>query len=648
VTSLPLQWRGDASRHPLTRLRRDAETKPRSIAYRFVGSRGGTVDEPLAMTYAELDCRARAVAVELRLLNGQGSRAAVVCAQGPDYVVGFLACLYAGVVAVPLCRPDTGWGTERLASVLPGSRVDAIITDAPGEEDARSLVADHPALDGCDVVRVDRIPAERADLWHPPALTEETVAYLQFTSGSTSAPRGVRITHGNLAQGVRQCELAFRVHHDSVTVTWLPLYHDLGLMLGLLGPLGIGASCVLMSPHDFIRNPLTYLRAITRWQGTITSGPSFNLDMCVDRVREPDLAALDLSSLEVLGNGGEGVRASALRRFNHRFAPCGFRPEAHTPSYGLAEATLVVTSAPFGEPPRLLFCDREALIEGRAVVLARATAADPAPAPRDGGTVELVSCGVPVDQRVLITDADGRVLPELSVGEIWACGPNVSPGYTGAAAADAFTDQPRHPEGPRETGPWLRTGDLGFLDEGQLYVTGRAKDVIIVNGRNHWPGDLEPTVENAEPVFRPNRVAAFRVDVDDRECLVVAAEIDQRAARQRNLADEALERSVRGALLRNHGVELHELVCVRAGSLPMTTSGKLRRAECRDAYLAGSLARRQNPQPRREEPALVEPPPEGDRRQLGARRADEERQSGKERRAGATGRDLGVPVGSPP
>ncbi|MGW2050891.1 fatty acyl-AMP ligase [Streptomyces sp. NPDC001858] len=592
-------WPALPPHHPVARLRRLAHDRPHDIAYRFVGSRGGTVDEPLTWTYAELDRRVRSVAAELQSRCAPGSRAALVCPQGPHYVTAFLACLYAGVVAVPLCEADSAGGADRLSSVLPSSGVQVVLTDDAGGEDVRRLLAGDPRLTGYEVIRTDEVAGDGCDDrsghgsgdgsgdWLPVDLAPEAVAYLQYTSGSTSAPRGVQITHGNIARAVAQVRTAFRVGPSSVAVSWLPLYHDLGLMLGVLGPLGLGLTCVLMGPADFIRRPLTYLRAISRWRGTITSGPCFNLDLCVDRVRGTALDDLDLSSLRVLGNGGEQVRAATLRRFSEHFAPCGFRPEAHTPSYGLAEATLVVTCVPLDEAPRVLVCDREALARADVV------AADAGTAPEQ--VVELVSCGVPVEQRVCVTDPAGRVLPERRVGEIWTRGGNVSPGYAGDPGIGTFHDRPREADGDDADGDvdgaWLRSGDLGFLADGQLYVTGRVKDVVIINGRNHWPTDLEATVEDAVPAFRPNRIAAFRFDVTGRERLVMVAEVDPRAVREQQMTDTVVEQAVRTALLARHGVELHELVPVQPGSLPMTSSGKLRRGACREAYASGRLVR---------------------------------------------------------
>jgi acyl-CoA synthetase (AMP-forming)/AMP-acid ligase II len=580
-----------SAHHPVSRLRLLAHDRPSDIAYRFVGSRGGTVDEPLTWTFAELDRRVRAVAAELQSRCAPGNRVALVCPQGPQYVVAFLACLYAGVVAVPLCETDSVWGADRLSSVLPGAGAHAVLTDDAGDQDVRRLLTGSPRLAALGVVRTDQVPGDRCADWLPPDLRPEAVAYLQYTSGSTSAPRGVQITHGNIAQAVAQVGSASQAGPSSVVVSWLPLYHDLGLMAGVLGPIGVGASCVLMGPADFIRRPLTYLRAISRWRGTTTSGPCFNLDLCVERVSGSALDDLDLSSLTTLGNGGEQVRASSLRRFSEHFARCGFRPEAHTPSYGLAEATLVVTCVPADEAPRVLACDREALARGHAVT----ADADADTGTPDTGTaaervVELVSCGVPVDQRVCVTDPAGRVLPDRRVGEIWTCGGNVSPGYAGDATAGTFHDRPKDARDDAD-GAWLRTGDLGFLADGQLYVTGRVKDVVIINGRNHWPTDLEATVSAAVSAFRPSRIAAFRFEVTGRERLVMVAEVDPKAVREQKTTDTAVEQAVRTALMVKHGVELHELVPVRPGSLPVTSSGKLRRTACREAYESGRLVR---------------------------------------------------------
>ncbi len=539
--------------------RRHAALTPDRPAYAFLPD-GET--ESVRFSFAGIDLRARAVAAALQGRGLAGERVLVAYPSGPEYVQSFLGCLYAGAVAVPCDEPRSGPGAERLA----GIRADA--------RPALALAADAgPGLAGLPTLDAAHVPDSAADAWTDPATGPADLAFLQYTSGSTRQPRGVMVDHGNLLANERCIAEACGHDRDSTFVGWVPFFHDMGLVANLLQPLYLGSLSVLMPPMAFLQRPGRWLRAVTRYRAHTSGGPNFAYDLCVERVGAAERAELDLSGWRVAYNGAEPVRADTLRRFADSFAPQGFRAGAHFPSYGLAEATLLVATGPKDRPPPTLTADPAALRDGHV-----------RPAPDDTPGTELVGNGTarPGTELRIVDPATATPCPDGRVGEIWVRGPGVARGYWDRPAESRRLLAARLDGGD---GPYLRTGDLGALYDGELFIAGRHKDLIVVRGQNHYPHDLERTAERAHPALRPTCAAAFTTARDGEEALVLCCELTSYRAPDL----PAIAEAVRAALATRHGIALHTLVVLRRGGIPKTTSGKVRRRHCRAAYLEGTL-----------------------------------------------------------
>ncbi|MBX6766859.1 MAG: fatty acyl-AMP ligase, partial [Actinomadura rubrobrunea] len=406
-------------------------------------------------------------------------------------------------------------------------------------------------------------------------------AFLQYTSGSTALPKGVVVTHEALAHNLELMRVALRHDERLRMVSWLPMFHDMGLIGNVLAPLWVGGTMILMEPLAFVKRPARWLRLIDRERATVSGGPNFAYDLCVRRVRDEEIEGLDLSGWRSAFNGAEPIRPATLRAFAERFAPYGFRPNAWWPCYGLAEATLFVTGNTVGAEPTTLDVDPDALQLGDVV-------------PADGGRTLVSSGRTWLDRTVLIVDPDTRrPVPPGRVGEIWIGGPGLPAGYWENPEATEETFGARTVGGDPDDGPYLRSGDLGFVHEGELYVTGRLKDVLIVAGRNHYPQDIEATAEDAHPAIRKGCVAAFSVDDGDGERVVVVAGAGQGAVKpgEQGAALRAeIARAVRARVTAEHGIEVHDVAVVGPNTVPKTSSGKLQRRACRAAYLAGRYA----------------------------------------------------------
>ncbi|MFI6482421.1 fatty acyl-AMP ligase [Nonomuraea sp. NPDC050663] len=551
----------------LARVAQWAREIPDAPAYTFVDHLGDGARHTL--TWRQADLKARALAVRLGEVAGPGDRVALLVPQGLSYVVAMLGTLYAGLVAVPLFSPD-----------LPGhaSRLEHAFADAAPTVVATTR-ATLPLITGFGgtgfggtgfegtVVLVDAVSDLLADEFAGlPDLDPDDLAYLQYTSGSTRSPAGVEITHGNVSANAAQLYSAFRgTPRTSTAALWLPLFHDMGLIATIMAPIVGGNHVAFMDPVAFVMKPSRWFELLASFDDVFTGGPNFAYEYCLARCTDDELAGLDLSGVQVMLNGAEPVRPATVERFNARFAPYGLRPEAHTPAYGLAEATVFVTATGRDEPARFTSFRRDSLNAGRAV-----------PHAGDGPASTLVSCGRPYGQEIRIV-ADAGPLPEGHVGEIWVKGPNVARAYwrDPERTARVFADG------------WLRTGDLGVVHDGELYVTGRLKDLVIVDGRNHYPQDIETTVQEADEAIRRDHVAAFAVPGDDTERLVVVAERSRRGA---GTPAPEVERRVRAAVAGGHNLAVHDFVLVEAGEVPRTSSGKIARRACREAYLAGALA----------------------------------------------------------
>lgn len=545
----------------ISRVARWAREIPDEPAYTFVDHLGDGARRTL--TWGQVDRKARALAVRLRELTEPGERVAVLAPQGLDYVVAVIGALYARVIAVPLFTPDLPGHADRLVRAYADADPAVVLTTTAALPSVREFAESGPVL------AVDTVSDLLADEWEDEPLGPGDLAYLQYTSGSTRAPAGVEITHGNIEANALQLWEAFRARpRTSVAALWLPLFHDMGLIATVALPIVGGNQVAFMDPVAFVMHPVRWLRLLSEFDDVYTGGPNFAFEYTAARVTEADKAGLDLSGVQVMLNGAEPVRPGTGAAFHAAFAGCGLRPEAHTPAYGLAEATVFVSATARDEVGKITDFDRDALGEGRAV-------------PCSGGAkTTLVSCGRPTGQRVRIVRAAGAAAgQEGEVGEIWVQGPNVARAYWGdpARSAEVF-----RAEIDGEEGTWLRTGDLGVIYDGELYVTGRIKDLIIVDGRNHYPQDIEATVQEACDAVRRDHVAAFAVPGEETERLVVVAERSRRGL----AADPAeVTRLVRAAVARNHDLSVHDVVLTEAGAVPRTSSGKIARRACLQAYL---------------------------------------------------------------
>src|ERR687898_737743 len=489
-------------------LRWRASREPRRRAYTFLG--GGEAEES-SVDYGELDRQARAVAAWLETLGVvDGERALLLSPPGLRYIAAFLGCLYAGVVAVPAYPPRPNRSDMRLRVIAADSGATVALTTTRILSSLERRSAYAPELKSLRWLATDD-GKDPAGSWRRPEVGANTLALLQYTSGSTAAPKGVKLTHGNLLHNLAMIYHALNYTSHSQGVTWLPPYHDMGLIGGVLQPLYAGFPVALMSPTSFLQHPLKWLQAISRLGATTSGGPNFAYDLCARRITPEERATLDLSSWEVAFTAAEPIRQETLERFAAAFAPCGFRREAFYPAYGLAEATLFVSGGSKTAPPVVLPVKGVELKRDRVVV---------ASAGEEGARM-LVGCGRTLaDQKVVVVNPNSLTrCPPDRVGEIWVSGSSVAQGYWGQADETKHAFRAYLPD--TGEGPFLRTGDLGFLHNGELFVTGRLKDLIIIRGRNHYPQDIEHTVEQSHVALRQGGCAAFSVEPDEGERLVV-------------------------------------------------------------------------------------------------------------------------------
>jgi acyl-CoA synthetase (AMP-forming)/AMP-acid ligase II len=552
-----------------------AREQPNDRAYVFLSERGG---EEAVLTFAELERRAGMVAARLATRLREGDRALLVFPAGLDFMVAFFGCLKAGVIAVPMmvprrasthdssaaivadCQPPLAMTTADLAAVRP----DVIQRYRDAGLDWLLLDADDPA-------------ASRPPLNVPPR-GRNHIAFLQYTSGSTSSPKGVVVTHGNLLENLEMIRRAWGCTRASTIVSWVPLYHDMGLILNVLHSLYIGAPCVLMPPVSFIRRPLAWLEAIHAYRAELTTAPNFAFDMCVSRFRAEQMQDLDLACWKVAINAAEPVRADTMARFAATFAPYGFDASAMQTAYGLAEATVMVSGGRRDNGPVLRSISRNAIQRDQIA----------APSGERDGCV-VVGCGrSPAGERIAIVHPERRhrLGPE-KIGEVWVAGPNVAGGYWQNQDATAAVFRARIDGEDGEF--WLRTGDLGFLDSsGELFITGRIKDVIIIRGMNHYPQDIENSMQDGHPALRRHCGAAFTiVDENGDERLVLVQEVERAAAQ--GISIEDISGNIREAVFNDHEVAVHAVVLIRPGSIPKTTSGKIQRSLTRKLWQEGLL-----------------------------------------------------------
>lgn len=542
---------------------------PDRLAFRFLGD---GEHESERLTYGQLDRQASAIAALLQEQGLADERALMLLPFGVDLISTIFGCMYAGTTPVVTVVPShrRKGALDRLYSIASDAKPRAVFTTLALKDIFYSRTAGVPGFEGARWFTPEDV--DPAGEWRYPGIDPGRLAILQYTSGSTASPRGVMVSHGNLLHNVREIAVAMDTGEKN-GVSWLPLHHDMGLVGAVLQAAYSGMRFTLMSPLHFLQKPIRWLRAISEHRAYVSGAPNFAFDLCVRKATPQQCDGLDLSCWRVAFTGSEPVRAATLQRFAEKFRPWGFRPETFYPCYGLAEATLFVSGGSFDKPPVTSTYGRAALRDGKVV-----------PARDDDDSKTLVSSGRVRTQEVVIADPqDHRRLPPDRIGEVWVAGANVAGGYWNLPQKSEATFRAKL-DGEPQAGPFLRTGDLGFLEDGDLFITGRYKDVIIIAGSNHYPQDVEQTVDEGELGVSPGGCAAISTDVDDEERLVVIAEL-----RRGNRLAEATK-GIRRLVAEVHDLRVHTVKLIRPGTLPKTTSGKIQRHACKQAYLEGKLA----------------------------------------------------------
>ncbi|BAY10172.1 condensation domain-containing protein [Calothrix sp. NIES-2098] len=543
-----------------------------TVAFTFLHDGEG---QEATLTYQELDRHSRAIASQLQILGLNGERALLLYPPGIDYLPAFFGCLYAGVVAVPAYPPRNQRNTPRILAILQDAQTAVILTTTAILSQLQSLLADKFDLDSIHWLTTNNLAPDIEEAWQEPDINRETLAFLQYTSGSTGTPKGVMLAHSNLLHNAEVTRQYMEHTSNSKFVTWLPVYHDMGLIGGVLQPLYGGFPCIMMPPAAFLQRPYRWLEAISRYRGTTSGAPNFAYELCIEKITPEQRSTLDLSSWTVAFNGAEPIRHETLERFAHRFAECGFRPEAFYPCYGMAEATLMVSGS---VKSALAVCKNinKTALENNYIIDAGFDA--------DNST-KLVSCGrsVPQQQIVIVNSETLTRCQDREVGEIWVSGTSIGRGYWNRQEETEQTFQAFLQD--TKAGPFLRTGDLGFVDNGEVFITGRAKDLIIIRGRNLYPQDIELCAEHSHPALRLGSSAAFAIEVKNQEKLVVVQELEFRA--KPNL--EEVTAAIRQAVSQEFEVQVYAVVLIKPGTIPKTSSGKIQRRATKAEFLAGTL-----------------------------------------------------------
>jgi acyl-CoA synthetase (AMP-forming)/AMP-acid ligase II len=547
-------------------------------AYTFLAD-GET--ETGTITYAELDKQARTIATHLQKLVPAGSRALVVYPYhaGIEFIAAFFGCLYAGVIAVTDNPPRHGQAFGKLLERLQASDAAVVLTTQELIDGFQEYCGKNPEIAAFasqfPFLATDNLPSIDVETWQEPKVDEETIAFLQYTSGSTGTPKGVIVTHGNVLHNCEVIYQSFAHTSESRIAMWLPLFHDMGLIGGVMQPLYAGVTtAVLMSPVSLIQKPLNWLLAIEKYRITTAGGPNFAYDLLCLKVTEEQRAKLDLSSWDLAFSGAEPVRAETIERFSQLFAPCGFRQEAFYPCYGMAETTLFISGGSKQEPLKVKYLDGAALENNRVVEVE----------PMQENSRSIVSCGRGwLGDRLLIVNPDTLTECDADkVGEIWVAGAGVGKGYWQNSEETARSFQASLKDGNGET--FLRTGDLGFIDAGEVYITGRIKEIMILWGRNHYPQHIEATVQKCHPALRPNCGAAFALEIGDEERLVIVQEVERTQLRDLNI--EEVIGAIRMAVGKEHLAEVYAIALLKPASIPKTSSGKIQRRLCQKMFVA--------------------------------------------------------------
>jgi fatty acid CoA ligase FadD21 len=565
-------------------LRERAGLQPDDLAFCYTDYEQDWAGVTETLTWAQLHRRVVNVAHEVKRHGAVGDRAVILAPQGLAYIVAFLGAMQAGLIAVPMSVPAAGSHDERITAVLADTEPTVVLTTSGVVPDLAELLHKRNGTGAPAVVDVDSLDLDASGAPSIRIGSAPSTAYLQYTSGSTRLPVGVMISHRNLSVNFRQLMAGYFPEfdgvapRDTIVVSWLPFYHDMGLVCGVIAPILGGYLGDLTSPAAFLQRPARWIRSMAKPAPVFSASPNFALELAARKTSDADLSGLDLGNVLGIISGAERIHPATLDRFCKRFAPYNFRGDAVRPSYGLAEATVYVASRTSGGAPKVVHFEPAQLSAGRAQ-------------PQAGGA-PLLSYGMPTSPAVRIIDPDSRAeCPAGTVGEIWVHGENVAEGYWGKAEESrrTFGATVAQPSPGTPEGPWLRTGDLGFVSDGEVFIVGRIKDLLIVYGRNHYPEDIESTVQE----ITGGRVAAIAVPVDETEKLVTIVEIKKRGdsggEELQKLA--AVRNDVTAAISKTHGLTVADLVLVPPGSIPTTTSGKIRRAACVEHYRRRAFTR---------------------------------------------------------
>jgi acyl-CoA synthetase (AMP-forming)/AMP-acid ligase II len=589
ISSIPFAKLGASPNHLVELLRYRALSQPNQIGYSFLLD---GEDEELSLTYSELDLQARNIGSVLQCIGAEGQRALLLYNPGLEYVAAFFGCLYAGVIPVPIYPPRMHRTLARLRHILNDSTPFIALTTAQIRTRVERIFNQAPDLKAIHWLSTDALTGQAVNSWHEPKITQDTTAFLQYTSGTTSSPRGVMVTHSNLMNNLAMIHQYFQLNSEGQGVSWLPPYHDMGLIGGVLEPLYAGFPVTLMSPTAFLQSPLRWLKAISKTKATTSGGPDYAYELCVQKISEDELKDLDLSSWNLAINGSEPVHYRTLELFSKKFKKAGFRKEAFFTCYGLAESTLLVTGTEKGEFPKAMAVSKKALLKNQIVPTLDAL-----------DTHIVVNCGsVKSDQTIAVVNPSTafRCSPN-EIGEIWLRGPCVTQGYWRKPDVTKLTFDAHLADSGE--GPFLRTGDLGFIKDGKLYYMGRLRDRIHIDGHDYYPHHIEETVRDSHFSIRPGCTAAFSIHLNSKDEVVVLVEADMkqffkgpkesRSFEEMNpslsLDIEDISKAVRRAVQKEHGLDVYSVVLIRNGAIPRTSSGKIQRHACRLMYLSGSM-----------------------------------------------------------
>ena len=551
-----------------------AERNPQQTAYIFLKDRE---KQEQKITYKQLRQNAKSIAAYLQVSVPQGSRALLLYPQGLDFICAFLGCLYAGVIAVPVYPPKSNQKMNRLESIIKDSVPHIILTTSSLLENIQNKLANILDLSRIQWFATDSRKIDEVSSWVSLNINNDSLALLQYTSGSTGTPKGVMVSHGNILHNSSYIQTAFKLTEQSVSVTWLPSFHDMGLIDGIIQPLYTGFLGIVMSPESFLKNPMLWLQAITKYRATHSGSPNLGYELCVQRITSEQQKILDLSSWISAYSGAEPIRRKTLENFINKFQSSGFKSQYFYPCYGMAEATLMISGGNIQDEPVYLNVKSEAL-ENNQIVEA---------ATDSENCQELVGCGhVWQDTEVKIVDPESCLeCDDNQVGEIWVSGSSVAKGYW---QQEEKTIATFHAKLANTNGKnFLRTGDRGFIRAGELFITGRIKDVIIIWGRNHYPQDIEYSVQQSHKALRLDSGAAFSIEIDNQEKLVIVQEVERTYLAHLNVNE--VFSAIREAVALNHALQVYAIALIKPASIPKTSSGKIQRYACRDAFLRETL-----------------------------------------------------------